>query len=56
MKLVSSILRKMVQSNIKFTMPIQDWSAALCVKDMFAPGYPKARRKNMFFNDIYKNA
>lgn len=56
MTLVSSILRKLGQENIKFTMPIQDWSAALCVKEMFGPGYPKARRKNIFFNEMYKKA
>jgi hypothetical protein len=56
MKLVSNILRKLGQANIKFTMPIHDWSAALCVKEMFAPGYPKDRRKNIFFNDMYKKA
>jgi hypothetical protein len=56
MKLVSSILRKLGQDNIKFTIPIHDWSAALCVKEMFAPGYPKDRRKNIFFNDMYRKA
>ncbi len=56
MTLVSSILRKLGQENIKFTMPIQDWSAALCVKEMFAPSYPKARRKNIFFNEMYRKA
>nr|WP_294490296.1 DUF3800 domain-containing protein [uncultured Anaerosporobacter sp.] len=56
MTLVSSILRKLGQENIKFTMPIHDWSAALCVKEMFAPGYPKARRKNIFFNEMYRKA
>jgi hypothetical protein len=56
MTLVSSILRKLGQENIKFTMPIHDWSAALCVKQMFGPGYPKARRKNIFFNEMYRRA
>lgn len=51
--LASTVLRKLTISNIKFTIPIPDWAMMLCVRDMFAPEYPKYRRKNIYFNPLY---
>ena len=53
MELVSKILHKIGINNIKFTIPIHDWAAAVCVEQMFAPNYPKANRKNIYFNSMY---
>ncbi len=53
MELVSKVLRKIRVDNVKFTIPIHDWAAAVCVEQMFAPDYPKECRKNIFFNPMY---
>ncbi len=54
MSLVSQLLSKIKHENIKFTVPIPDWAAALCIEDMYSPGYPKKMRKNIFFNPMYQ--
>lgn len=57
MKLLERLMRKLTNNNIKFTVPIPDWSMALCVQDMFADSYPPSARKNIFFNpkfDMYQ--
>ena len=53
MKLFSRVIRKLSVSNVNFTVPISDWSAALCMTDMFAPQYPKNLRNNFVFNSRY---
>ena len=53
MELVSKILRTIGTDNIKFTIPIHDWAAALCVEKMFAPNYPQNCRANIYFNPMY---
>lgn len=53
MELVSKVLRKIGVNNVKFTIPIHDWAAAVCVEQMFAPNYLKAYRKNIYFNPMY---
>ena len=54
MSLVSQLLAKIKHENIKFTVPIPDWAAALCIEQMYSPSYPKAMRKNIFFNPMYQ--
>lgn len=56
MELTSRIIRRIGIDNIKFTIPIHDWAAAVCVEQMFAPEYPKAYRKNIYFNPMYLKA
>ena len=51
--LLSKLLTIIGEENISFTVPISDWAAALCVKKMFDPYYPKSQRKNLFFNPMY---
>lgn len=53
MKLFSKVIRKLSVSHVKFTVPISDWSAALCMADMFAPQYPQNLRNNFVFNSRY---
>lgn len=53
MKLFSKVIRKLSVSHVNFTVPISDWSAALCMIDMFAPQYPKNLRNNFVFNSRY---
>lgn len=54
MSLFSRLLSKLGHDNIKFTVPIPDWAAALCVEDMYSSNYPKTMRKNIFFNPMYQ--
>ena len=53
MSLLSQLLSIIKHENIKFTVPIPDWAAALCIENMYSPSYPKAMRKNIFFNPMY---
>lgn len=53
MELASMLFSKITMANIKFTVPIPDWTVAFCVKEMFSPNYPKNQRKNIFFNQLY---
>ena len=53
MSLLSQLLSIIKHENIKFTVPIPDWAAALCIENMYSPSYPKAMRKNIFFNSMY---
>lgn len=53
MKLFSKVIRKLSVSHVNFTVPISDWSAALCMTDMFALQYPKKLRNNFVFNSRY---
>lgn len=53
MKLFSRVIRKLSVSRVNFTVPISDWSAALCMADMFAPQYPQNLRNNFVFNSRY---
>ena len=48
-------LQKIGTQNIKFTVPIQSWALAFCVKDMFAPKCSKEIRNNLFFNSEYQH-
>lgn len=51
----SNVLNIIGLNNIKFTVPICNWAVSGCVKDMFAKGYPKYARKNIYFNEYYSN-
>lgn len=53
MKLFSRVIRKLSVLRVNFTIPISDWSAALCMSEMFAPQYPKKLRNNFVFNLYY---
>ena len=53
MKLFSRVVRKLSVTRMKFTVPISDWSAALCMSEMFAPQYPKNLRNTFVFNACY---
>ena len=53
MKLFSRVMRKLSVNHINFTVPVGDWSAALCMAEMFAPKYPKELRNNFVFNSHY---
>lgn len=53
MSLLSQLLSIIKHENIKFTVPIPDWAAALCIENMYSPSYPKAMRKHIFFNPMY---
>lgn len=54
--LASKVITKIGADNIKFTMPIQNWAVAMCVKVMFSPEFPKQNRNNIYFNPLYINA
>lgn len=54
MSFVSQLLSIIKHRNIKFTVPIPDWAAALCIEEMYRPSYPKIMRKNIFFNPRYQ--
>ena len=53
MKLASKVMRRLSVNRINFTVPISDWSASLCMMEMFAPKYPKNLRNNFVFNPKY---
>lgn len=40
---------------IKYTVPLSDWSASLCIKEMFNKIFPGYKRNNLFFNILYQN-
>ena len=42
-------------TNVKYTIPINDWSLSLCIKDMFNDNFPERNRNNLFFNLFYEN-
>ena len=49
----SEVIRRLSVENIKFTVPINDWDAALCLADIFNPRCPQTYRNNMIFNLKY---
>ena len=53
MKLLASVVNKMTVTHIKFTVPLCDWSVALCISQMFTLDYPPTRRNKMAFNIHY---
>lgn len=53
MKLASKVMRRLSVNRINFTVPVSDWSASLCMMEMFAPKYPKKFRNNFVFNPKY---
>jgi hypothetical protein len=53
LELASRLYNKIGKENIKFTLPIQNWAVALCVKEMFAPSFLKIGRNNLHFNHLY---
>jgi hypothetical protein len=53
MKLLASVVNKMTVTHIKFTVPLCDWSVALCISQMFTLDYPPTRRNKMVFNIHY---
>ena len=56
MSLAAKLFRVISTKNIKFTVPLHDWAAALCVEIMFSNDYPKTMRKNLYFNRYYTQA
>lgn len=54
MKLYAKLLSKINVDNIKFTVPISDWAASLCVQKMFAQAFPPQLRNNVVFNSLYE--
>lgn len=54
MNLHARVIRKLTAQHISFTVPIADWSAALCAEIMFDPRYPKTHRNNFYFNFYYQ--
>ena len=50
MKLFASVVKKMTATHIKFTVPLCDWSVALCISQMFTLDYPPTHRNKMVFN------
>ena len=53
MKLIAKLITKIGTNNIKFTVPLCDWCAALCTEVMFDISYPSNMRNNMQFNMYY---
>ncbi len=53
MKLMSKIQRKITNKHINYTVSICDWSAALCIQEMFSSKYPKNQRNRFMFNWYY---
>ena len=53
MNLLAQSIRKLSSKHISFTVPLGDWSAALCTEIMFNPRYPKKYRNNFHFNYYY---
>ena len=53
MKLLATVVNKMTVAHIKFTVPLCDWSVALCISQMFTLDYPPTRRNKMAFNIHY---
>ena len=53
MKLSAKLIKKIGTNNIKFTVPICDWCAALCTEIMFDISYPSNMRNNWQFNIYY---
>lgn len=56
MEFFSKLLSIINLNNIKFTIPIQDWTISLCTYEMFSNNFPKELRKNIFFNQKYIKA
>lgn len=53
MNIFSKLLTKISINNVKYTIPLVDWAAALCVAEMFQDGYPKELRNRFVFNAKY---
>lgn len=53
MKLFSKLISKIDIQNIKFTVPMSDWAASICVQEMFKDDYPCIHRNNINFNPRY---
>lgn len=53
MKLFSRAARKLSVQRVNYTVPISDWSTALCIMDMFSTKFPKEWRNNIHFNQRY---
>lgn len=56
MKVFSKLLSIISLNNIKFTIPIHDWTVSLCAHKMFSDDFPKIYRNNLYFNLHYKTA
>ena len=53
MLLVSRLFRLVSTDNIKLTVPLSDFSATLCLMDMFASDYYPINRNNCCFDYLY---
>ncbi len=54
METSARLFNKITSNHIKWTVPLPDWAAALCVMEMFEEKYPKIYRKNYYFNSYYQ--
>ncbi len=54
MELISRAVKKVSNSHIKFTVPLNDWAAVLSTVTMYSPRYPKKYRNNLHFNYYYQ--
>lgn len=52
-KLFSRLISKINIQNIKFTVPMSDWAASICMQEMFNDDYPCIHRNNINFNYRY---
>ena len=53
MRLLARMIKKVSSKHISFTVPLNDWAAALCAEIMFDTKYPKKDRNNIHFNYYY---
>ena len=53
MMLSAKLIKRVTTKNIKFTVPMCDWAAALCTVIMFDMSYPVNMRNNRKFNFYY---
>ena len=54
MKLSAKLIKKIGSNNIKFTVPLSDWCAALCTEIMFDISFPNNMKNNWHFNYYYQ--
>ncbi|WP_166083199.1 DUF3800 domain-containing protein [Erysipelothrix anatis] len=53
-EMLSKVMNKIDFKNIKFTVPMQDWSYLLSVMELFDTSkFPKQSRNNIAFNQLY---
>ena len=53
LKLFAKLSKRMTYRHIKYTVPLCDWSLALCSAEMFEERYNKNFHNNFVFNNHY---